>query len=187
MGSIWWRGSRQCSRFARQETTAPNKRMQLAGASALRKDSVAAPHARPIWQTLQSNREVMPRKSLHTSTAVLVASVLTQACGAGWHQPAQMAPGPLPARQQVQVWQRGRALQWHAVSVSSDSVTGIPFHKSADCDSCRLTMPRSQVDSLRLGNPTAGFWKTVGLVVGIPVLAVVVICSSDEGGPPCSD
>lgn len=129
----------------------------------------------------------MPPKAPGRSTAVLLASLLTQACGAGWHQPAQLTPGPLPARQQVQVWQRGRALQWHAVSVSPDAVTGVPYLEPVDCDTCRLTVPRSQVDSLRLGNPTAGFWKTVGLVVGIPALALVVICSSDEGGPPCSE
>ena len=125
-------------------------------------------------------------QTAHRSTAVLLASFLTQACGAGWHQSAQLSPGPLPVRQQVQVWQRGRALQWHAVSVSSDSVTGIPFHRPVDCGTCRLTVPRSGIDSLRLGNPTAGFWKTIGLVVGIPVLAFVVMCSSGEGGPPCS-
>jgi hypothetical protein len=129
----------------------------------------------------------MLHKSLHRWGAVLIASFLSQACGAGWRQPAQLAPGPLPLRQQVQVWQRGRALQWHAVAVSSDSVTGIPFYKPVDCDTCRITMPRSRIDSLRLGNPTAGFWKTIGLVVGVPVLTLIVICSSDEGGPPCSE
>jgi len=129
----------------------------------------------------------MPPRSSHRLTPVLLAGFMTQACGAGWHQPEQLTPGPLPARQQVQVWSGGHARQWHAVWVGSDSVTGIPFQKPIDCGTCRLSMPRSQVDSLRLGNPTAGFWKTMGLVVGLPVLALVVICSSGEGGPPCSE
>src|SRR5437764_722073 len=112
---------------------------------------------------------------------------MTQACGAGWHQMPQPMPTSLPVRQQVQVWQAGRMLQWHAVLVTSDSVTGIPFHKPVDCDSCRVSIPRSSVDSLRLGNPTAGFWKTFALIVGLPLVALVVLCSSGEGGPPCSE
>lgn len=121
------------------------------------------------------------------SVAIVLVSLLAQGCGAGWHQSPRTTAGPLPVRQQVQVWQRGRALQWHAVSVRSDSVTGIPFNKPVDCDSCRMTIPRSGIDSLRVGNPTAGFWKTIGLVVGLPVLAFVVLCSGGEGGPPCSE
>ena len=39
---------------------------------------------------------------------------------------------------------------------------------------------RDLVDSVRLGNPTAGFWKTLGLVIGLPLVAVVVICRSDD-------
>ena len=121
------------------------------------------------------------------TSATTFASVMVQACGAGWHRMPQPMPSALPKRQQVQVWQGNRALQWHAVSVTSDSVTGIPFHKPVDCDSCQMSVPRSSVDSLRLGNPTAGFWKTFALVVGIPIVALVVLCSTGEGGPPCSE
>jgi hypothetical protein len=121
------------------------------------------------------------------TAGAMVASLMTEGCGAGWHQPHGGAPGALPVRQQVQIWQNGRALRWHAVSVTPDFVTGIPFQKPVDCDSCRLSIARSRVDSLRLGNPTAGFWKTFALVIGIPVVAVAVICGGGTGGPPCSD
>jgi hypothetical protein len=90
-------------------------------------------------------------------------------------------------RQQVQIWENGRALRWHAVSLTPDFVYGIPFRKPVDCGSCRLSIARTRVDSLRLGNPTAGFWKTFALVVGIPVVALAVICSGDAAGPPCSE
>jgi hypothetical protein len=128
------------------------------------------------------------RSNLYRLTVgAVVASLMTEACGAGWHQPPGGTPGALPVRQQVQIWQNGRALRWHAVSVTPDLVRGIPFQKPVDCDSCRLSVPRSRVDSLRLGNPTAGFWKTVALVVGVPVVAIAVICAGSTGGPPCSD
>jgi hypothetical protein len=35
------------------------------------------------------------------------------------------------------------------------------------------------VDSVRLGSPVAGFWKTLGLVVGVPAFIAVVLCGPD--------
>jgi hypothetical protein len=80
----------------------------------------------------------------------------------------------LSPRQQVQVWSGDRAQQWHAVVVTNDSVSGIPFVRPVSCDSCRLALPRAAVDSLRLGSPSTGFWKSVGLVASGVVVALVV-------------
>lgn len=96
-------------------------------------------------------------------------------CGAGWHQPPQLAPGPLPPRQQVQVWVDGQAERWHSVVVGSDSVSGFPFLQSSTCDTCRRAVPLIAVDSIRVGKPMTGFWKTMGLVVGIQFAALVAI------------
>jgi hypothetical protein len=111
----------------------------------------------------------------------------TTACGAGWRQPAQLTPGPWPARRQVQIWVGPEMARWHGVVIRSDSISGVPFLEPPDCDSCRRVLPLARVDSVRVGNPEAGFWKTLGLVVGIPVLAFAIICSDETGGPPCSD
>lgn len=88
------------------------------------------------------------------------------ACSAGWHRIEPVAPSSLPKGQQVQVWQGQQRLQLHAIRVEHDSVSGVPFHKPPDCDSCRISLPRSSVDSLRAGNPTAAFLKSVGLTLG---------------------
>jgi len=98
------------------------------------------------------------------------------ACGAGWHRPSNKESGDLAPRQQVQVWSHGQAVQWHAVQITADSVTGIPYFKPITCDSCRRTIPRSAVDSIKLGNPVAGFWKTVAIVVGAPFLLLIPFC-----------
>ena len=82
----------------------------------------------------------------------------------------------LPPRQQVQVWQHGTALQWHAVQLTVDSVSGIPFVKPVECDSCRIRLPRANVDSLRLGNPVAGFWKTMALAAAILITPLIILC-----------
>lgn len=65
---------------------------------------------------------------------------------------------------QMEVWQHGESVRWHAVVVDSNAVSGIPFYQSPDCDSCRITVPRSSVDSIRVGQPMNAFWETVILI-----------------------
>jgi hypothetical protein len=61
--------------------------------------------------------------------------------------------------------------------VTSDSITGIPYLQPINCDTCRVALPRATVDSIRLGNPVAGFWKTVAVVVAVPLGFLIVYCS----------
>jgi hypothetical protein len=106
------------------------------------------------------------------------------ACGAGWHR-VDSAPGPLCPRQQVQVWHEGRPERWHAVVLTADSVSGVPYLRSVACDSCRVRRSRAEVDSIRLGNPVAGFWKTAALVVAAPFVIVEVACAISGRYPDC--
>ena len=106
----------------------------------------------------------------------------TAACGAGWRQPAHLPPGPWPTGQQVQVWSERQALRWHAVVVLQDSISGVPFLAPPACDTCRRTLLLAVVDSVRVGRPVAGFWKTVGLVIGLPLAAFMVLCGGGSGG-----
>lgn len=84
-----------------------------------------------------------------------------------------MLPGPLPARQQVQVWASGKVVRLHGVIVGADSVSGVPFSRPLDCDSCGVGIRRAEVDSLRTGDPMNGFWGTTALGV---VATLVVLC-----------
>jgi hypothetical protein len=113
---------------------------------------------------------------------VMALAVSCASCGAGWHRPAQLEPGSLSPRQQVQVWSGGSARRWHAVRVGPDSLSGIAFAQPTTCDSCRVALPRAAVDSMRLGDPVAGFWKTVGLVLGAFTLALIYTCRGGCGG-----
>ena len=92
---------------------------------------------------------------------------LAGGCGAGWHSVSDLEPGPLRPRQQAQVWQDDKAHQVHGVVVEPDSISGIPYARPLECDSCRITLPRGEVDSVRLGSPVAGFWKTFGLISAV--------------------
>ncbi len=121
---------------------------------------------------------VLFQSGFHKSSpiALMLLSTILFGCGAGWRQPAVVTPDPLPARQQVQVWQHGTALRWHAVRITVDSISGISLLHSVSCDTCRVSLPRAGVDSVRLGNPVAGFWKSVGLAGASIVALGVLIC-----------
>jgi hypothetical protein len=83
-------------------------------------------------------------------------------CGAGWHRLDDVTPRSLPARQQVQLWMGQGTRVLHAVTLGPDSVTGVPFHRPPDCD-CRVALPRSAIDSMRLGNQERGAVRSIGL------------------------
>ena len=109
---------------------------------------------------------------------LLVLALPQSACGAGWHRIEPAPPVTLRPRQQVQVWRGGTSLRLHAISLSSDTLSGVPYLQSPSCDSCRISLVRSSVDSMRAGNPTAGFWKTLGLSLAGLLVAALVICGT---------
>jgi hypothetical protein len=104
-------------------------------------------------------------------------------CGAGWHRPPEVVPGPWSPRQQVQVWSAGHSVRWHAVIVGPDSISGIPFTRPVECDNCRVSLARTAVDSVRMGQPVAGFWKSFALIIGVPLAVAAIWCGSDGGCP----
>jgi hypothetical protein len=100
------------------------------------------------------------------------------ACNAGWHTVALAEPTTLSSRQQAQIWVGRREVRVHGVAVTQDSISGIPIFQPLTCDSCRVAFPRTQVDSLRLGDPVGGFWKSTGLVLLGLLLAAFVACAT---------
>ena len=84
---------------------------------------------------------------------VLLLCSTNSSCGAGW-QRVEPPPGvELPRRQQAQVWQGARAVRLHGLIVTSDSISGVPYFQPPSCDSCRVSIPRTAVDSVRFGDP----------------------------------
>lgn len=75
------------------------------------------------------------------------------------------------------MWHGGRLDRWHAVIVTPDSISGIPFLRPIDCDSCRTAIRWGAIDSLRVGSPVRAFWSTVALVVVAPLATVEVVCA----------
>jgi hypothetical protein len=51
--------------------------------------------------------------------------------------------------------------------------------RPVDCDSCRVSVAQAAVDSIRFGNPTAGFWRTVGATLAIMAVVALLTCNCD--------
>jgi hypothetical protein len=110
----------------------------------------------------------------------LVPLLALVACGAGWHRLDDLTPRVLSARDQVQLWRGGQTRVLHAVTVMRDSVSGVPFHLPPECDSCRVVIARSGVDSMRLGNQEQGALRSLGLgYVAMGAAALLLYLSVD--------
>ncbi len=53
----------------------------------------------------------------------------------------------------VKIWSGDSVVEWRAVVVTRDSISGIPFNLAEPCDSCRRALAVSAVDSLDVGYP----------------------------------
>lgn len=111
---------------------------------------------------------------------LLVVAALQPACGAGWRRIEATPRSTLAPRQQVQLWSQGHVRRWHAVRWSADSVSGVPFLQAIACDTCRLTVAQGTIDSVRIGNPTGGFLRSVGLTLGTMAVAGLVLCGIER-------
>ena len=88
-----------------------------------------------------------------------------------WGRRRVQEPTPVKPHAPVWIWSGGNVMKWHAVVISQDSVSGIPYRTSLKCDSCRRSMPRGQVDSMKLGYHTVAefitFWGGLLILSGI--------------------
>ena len=80
--------------------------------------------------------------------------LLAAGCGQHW-EPRLDQPTPVKASDAVLIWSSGTVEKWHAVVITSDSVSGIPYGTSLECDSCRRSIPLGLVDSMKVRHKTA--------------------------------
>ena len=104
---------------------------------------------------------------------LLASSLLISACSsfqAG--RPLDALPLPVPPEKRVEVWVRGERYQLHAVTVDTDSVHGVRWWHDPNCDSCRVTLARSSVDSVRTLAYDSGSTGALTIFV-VPIVLVV--------------
>ena len=104
----------------------------------------------------------------------LVATALSAAgCSTYWGQRPLDQPTPVDSNHPVWIWSRGAVNKWYGVVVTQDSVSGVSYEMPLNCNSCRRILPRTQVDSIKVGY--AGSHTTAkDVVVGVGVVAAVV-------------
>src|SRR6266566_1472081 len=87
-----------------------------------------------------------------------------------WHRIDVVPPEMLEGH--VQIWTVGKVMRWHDVWITSDAISGIPDTTPAKCDTCRVTLLLTQVDSILRPKPTiADKTMTIaGYPIGIALL-----------------
>ena len=112
----------------------------------------------------------MPRRFSRLAFVILAAGCLSNA---EWERRTGFQPAPMKPSDPFLIWSNGTVEKWHGVVVTADSVSGIPIGRSLECDSCRRSIPRIQVDSLKY-RTGPGVAKTSLLVAGVVAAAFIV-------------
>ena len=86
-------------------------------------------------------------------------------------RPLDQLPLPVPADKRVEVWSHGENYQLHAITVDADSVRGVRWWHDPKCDSCRVALARSEVDSVRTQAYDSGNTGALTILVVPIVLA----------------
>ena len=86
---------------------------------------------------------------------------------------------PFPTRQQLEVWRGRKASTLHAVLQTRDSLSGVPVYRPPSCDSCRVTLPLAEIDSVRAVSVEKAALLTHGLVFGFAAVVALAWRMSD--------
>jgi hypothetical protein len=99
----------------------------------------------------------------------------------GWSLIPRPAPAALDASEVVQVWTGPAPITLRHVVVGADSVSGVRTDRYPICDSCRVSIAQTEIDSFRL-KPTDsannfGTGMILGLVTGAVTAWAVLLAS----------
>lgn len=93
-------------------------------------------------------------------------------------RPIDQIPLPAAERERFEVWSAGKSYQLHSLKSVGDSVQGVPWWKDPTCDSCRVTLARSAVDSVRVpgfaGNETGAMVLAMTPFVALGALILML-------------
>lgn len=88
-------------------------------------------------------------------------------------------PTPIDPTDRYEFWSHGEGHQLHAVRVVGDSIAGVPWWKDPACDSCRVTLARAEIDSVRTpqidGNKTGALATVAIPFIVVPVLTLMLL------------
>ena len=115
--------------------------------------------------------------------AVLLCIILLTfaSCSPGWRSfdpGAASTPRRLPERQIIEFRSDSQLVRVHAVRITPDSLSGIPWLEHTSCDSCRVGYSRSHITEIRTGSPGRSAWGVVVpfIVFITPGLLFAILC-----------
>ena len=125
-------------------------------------------------------------RNIRSLRSLFLLVLLAAGCGY-WGRRSITEPTAVDPRAPVWIWSGGEVMKWHAVFVTPDSVSGIPFEQFEYCRSCRRTIPRSRVDSMKAAYRTIpqNAATTMGLLAALTIADGVVCYLLDRGDPQC--
>ena len=96
-------------------------------------------------------------KVLMTRCSCIAALFLIAGCSYWGRRPVDELK-PIDPDAPIWIWTKSGVEQWHWVEITPDSVSGIPWKlqvtEGYSCPMCRRSIPRTQVDSMKLGYTT---------------------------------
>src|SRR5438445_1158272 len=101
-----------------------------------------------------SNPAIEGMKVLMTRCSCIAALFLIAGCSYWGRRPVDELK-PIDPDAPIWIWTKSGVEQWHWVEITQDSVSGIPWKlqvtEGYSCPMCRGSIPRTQVDSMKLG------------------------------------
>jgi hypothetical protein len=86
-------------------------------------------------------------------------------------RPLDQIPSPVPAEKRLEVWSQGKRYPLNHVTLDADSVHGVRWWDHPECDSCRVSLARAAVDSVRISRYDGGDTGALALIV-IPIVTL---------------
>ena len=78
----------------------------------------------------------------------------------------------------LRIYHGTQVAELHSVRWTPDSISGVPYFQAVACDSCRVGIGRTTVDSVKQirGRETAGF-----VIAAIPVVFLALVAAAANG------
>lgn len=97
-----------------------------------------------------------------------------------WEPTTVAAQVAVPVNRELKIWSAGQSVQWRAVQVSHDSISGVPYGHPTSCTACRRALPLAAVDSTQMRTSEA----LPVILAAAPFVFLVVVLVTNGGGFP---
>jgi hypothetical protein len=91
---------------------------------------------------------------IRMTSAILLLTMTLSGC-THWVRDDSALLGPIPEREQVEINASGMRVVGVGVRVDSQQVSYVKYFQDPACDSCRATIPRTAIDSVRVSAVSA--------------------------------